>query len=112
MEAGRGAEVARIKTAIEDTLQNRQTAAGHRILSYESDPEILFEATRPWKISLQSPHAKQGHSADPWRYGTPATRCGREGTATPHSRGAELTRPCRLKTKGLEPKLRIPKIGG
>ena len=51
MAAGRAAEINNIKTLIENTLQNRQTADGYRILSYEPDQEILLEPQRPWKIS-------------------------------------------------------------
>ena len=51
LQAGRAAEIDNIKTLIEDSLQNRQTADGFRILSYESDQEILLEPQRPWKIS-------------------------------------------------------------
>ena len=51
LQAGRLAEINNVKTLIENTLQNRQTADGYRILSYERDQEILLESQRPWKIS-------------------------------------------------------------
>jgi hypothetical protein len=61
MEGGRGPEIDRIKTRIKETLHNRRTSEGRRILSYESDQEIIFEEDRPWKISyLDTEVAKNG----------------------------------------------------
>ena len=69
MQAGRAAEIDNIKNLIKNTLQNRQTADGYRILSYESDQEILYEENRPWKISyLDTDVTRPANERNPSRW--------------------------------------------
>ncbi len=50
--AAKAAEINALKLRIQETLQqsmeNRRTADGRLILSFESHQEILLEAARPW----------------------------------------------------------------
>ena len=51
--AAKATEINALKTRTQETLQqsieNRRTAGGELILSYESDQELLLGAARPWK---------------------------------------------------------------
>ena len=70
--AARAAEIealkTRIKNELQQTTQNRRTAEGELILSYESDQEILFEQGRPWKISYLDTTVTRDNQRDPSKW--------------------------------------------
>ena len=72
------AEIAALKRNIQDTLQqsmeNRRTADGRLILSFESDQEILLEAGREWKISYLDTEVTRNGEQNPSKMDR-ATQC-------------------------------------
>ena len=70
--AAKAAEISALQQRIRDTLQqsmeNRRTADGRLILSYESDQEILLEAGREWKISYLDTDVVKHGARNPSRW--------------------------------------------